>query len=85
MDKEIVLRLKKTFEDYAYYADGIEFWYARDLQKLLEYEDWRNFLNIIEKAKISCKNSEQNIKDHFVEVNKKVKIGSVAEREIDDS
>ena len=47
-----------------------------DLQRLLEYEDWRNFLNVIEKAKIACEKSGQNIQDHFVEVNKKVKIGS---------
>ena len=51
MKKEIISKLKKSFEDYANEADGIEFWLARDLQKLLEYEDWRNFLKVIEKAK----------------------------------
>src|SRR3989338_825985 len=65
MDKEVVLRLKKTFEDYAYEADGIEFWYARDLQVLLGYDKWENFVNVIEKAKIACKNSGHDIKDHF--------------------
>ena len=84
MKKEIILRLRKYFEDYANEADGVEFWFARDLQKLLDYDEWRNFLNVIEKAKTACKTSDQNIQDHFVDINKKVKIGSEAEREIDD-
>ncbi|HLC95971.1 MAG TPA: BRO family protein [Candidatus Nanoarchaeia archaeon] len=72
MEKEIISRLKKSFEDYANEADGLEFWFARDLQNLLDYDEWRNFLNVIEKAKTVCEKSGQNIKDHFVEVNKKV-------------
>ena len=36
---------------------GNEFWYARELQKVLEYKDWRNFQKVIDKAKDSCKNS----------------------------
>jgi len=84
MDKEVVLRLKKTFEDYAYEADGIEFWYARDLQVLLGYDKWENFVNVIEKAKIACKNSGHDIKDHFPDVRKMVEVGSGAKREIDD-
>jgi len=84
MDKSIIIRLQKTFEDYAKNIDGLEFWFARDLQILLGYDEWRNFINIIEKAKLSCKNSKQEISDHFVDVNKKVQLGSKAEREIDD-
>lgn len=84
MKKEIILRLRETFEGYANEADGIEFWFARDLQNLLDYGEWRNFLNVIEKAKTACKMSGQDIQDHFVDINKKVKIGSEAEREIDD-
>ena len=84
MDKEVVLRLKKTFEDYAYEADGIEFWYARDLQVLLGYDKWENFVNVIEKAKIACKNSGHDIKDRFPDVRKMVEVGSGAKREIDD-
>ncbi|OGN65850.1 MAG: hypothetical protein A2888_03350 [Chlamydiae bacterium RIFCSPLOWO2_01_FULL_28_7] len=56
---------------------------ARDLQKLLEYNEWRNFLNVIEKAKIACQNSGQIINNHFGDVNKMVKLGSGSEREID--
>ena len=35
--------------------EGIEFWYARDLKDILEYEQWRNFQNVVEKAKEFCK------------------------------
>ena len=72
MEKEVITRLQKIFEDYARETEGIEFWFARDLQQLLEYGDWRNFANVIEKAKIACNNSGQEINDHFVEVAKKV-------------
>ncbi len=82
MDKEIITKLQKSFEDCAREADGIEFWFARDLQELLGYEQWRNFLAVIDKAKESCKNAGQIVADHFAGVSKKVKIGSEAEREI---
>lgn len=84
MDKNIISKLQKTFEDYAHQEEGVEFWYARDLQKLLGYDKWENFFNAIEKAKVSCKNSGQNILDHFPEVRKMVQIGSETEREIAD-
>ncbi len=84
MKREIITLLRKNFEEYANEADGVEFWFARDLQKLLEYNEWRNFSNVIEKAKIACEKSGQKISDHFVEVNKKVEIGSEAERKIED-
>ena len=84
MEKEVVTRLKKSFEDFANEKDGIEFWFARDLQTLLDYDEWRNFVSVIEKAKIACKNTGQDSKDHFVDVNKMVKLGSQAERQVED-
>ena len=63
---------------------GQEFWYARDLQDILEYKRWDKFLNVIEKAKTSCQNSNNDILDHFSYVGKMVKLGSGAEREIED-
>src|SRR3989338_1306574 len=84
MKKEIIQRLQKSFEDYSQKAEDIEFWFARDLQALLDYNDWRNFVNVIEKAEIACKSSGQEVQDHFVDITKKVKIGSEAEREIED-
>ena len=84
MKKEIVAELNISFEDAAYQEEGIEYWFARDLQVLLNYGEWRNFLQVIEKAKIACESSGQDIIDHFVDVNKMVKLGSGSEREIND-
>lgn len=63
---------------------NVEYWYARDLQNLLGYSEWRNFLKVVEKAKESAKNSGASIENHFVDVNKMVQIGSGAERIIED-
>ncbi len=63
---------------------GQEFWYARELQKALEYKEWRNFCNAIDKAKEACEGSNINVSDHFVDVNKMVSLGSGSERIIDD-
>jgi len=84
MQKELIVKLNKNFEESAYQEDDIEYWLARDLQVLLDYEEWRNFLLVIEKAKTACYNSGQKISDHFVDVNKMVDLGSGAQREIDD-
>jgi len=84
MEKQIITKLSKIFEDYAYEENGIEFWFARDLQGLLGYTEWRKFKGVIEKAKISCKKSGNEIFNHFVDAAKKVTIGSGAERKIDD-
>ena len=61
-----------------------EYWSSRDLSKVLEYKEYRNFLNVIDKAKEACKNSGQVIHNHFVDVNKMVKLGSGGERELED-
>jgi DNA-damage-inducible protein D len=84
MEKEVIIQMKKKFEDCAYEKSGVEYWLARDLQELLDYEEWRNFLKVVEKAKQACLHSKQNISDHFVDVNKMVKLGSGSEREVDD-
>lgn len=84
MNKQIITKLRKTFEDYAKEVEGIEFWLARDLQILLGYSKWENFAKVIKKAKDSCKNAGFKVNDHFPDIRKKVKIGSEADREIDD-
>jgi DNA-damage-inducible protein D len=84
MKKEIIVRLSKSFEEAAHIEQGVEYWMARDIQELLEYNDWRNFLNVIEKAKIACQNSGQPEGNHFGDVTKMVKLGSGSEREISD-
>lgn len=84
MKKEQILALKKSFEESAYQENEVEYWLARDLQKLLDYDEWRNFLNVVDKAKTSCEQAGQQIADHFVEVTKMVPLGSGSERKIED-
>ena len=74
MKKDTLIKLTKNFEESAHVEAGIEYWMARDIQKLLEYEEWRNFCKVIEKAKIACQNSGRSADDHFVEVNQMVKL-----------
>lgn len=64
--------------------DGHEFWSARDLAPLLEYQDWRNFMQVVDKAHNACEQSGQATADHFVEANKMVDIGSGAKRKLPD-
>jgi hypothetical protein len=78
-------RLIAAFEAAAQFdEDGAEYWTARTLQGLLDYSDYRNFLNIVEKAEVACETAGQPISDHFVEVTEMVELGSGAMREIDD-
>ena len=60
-----------TFENIKHIDEyGNEYWFARDLQKVLEYKDWRNFLKVLDKAKEACCNSRFNVDEQLVEVNK---------------
>ena len=63
--------------------EGREYWSSRDLAKILEYKDYRNFLTVINKAKESCSNSNIMLIDHFVDVTDMVSIGSGATRTIE--
>lgn len=85
MKNELIKSLTNDFEGHSQNTEnGIEFWFARDIQHLLGYSEWRNFNKVISKAKTSCEASGNLILDHFVDVNKMVVIGSGTEREIDD-
>lgn len=64
--------------------DGVEYWFARDLQTLLDYEKWDNFTKVIDKAKVAAEASQQNVSDHFADVGKMVELGSGSERIIND-
>ena len=74
----------KSFEEIKNIReDGSEFWYARELSKVLQYIEWRNFTKVIDKAKIACENSGKNILADFVEVNKIVEAGALQKKIID--
>jgi DNA-damage-inducible protein D len=74
-----------TFEEIRKVNEaGQDFWWARDLQNVLEYGSWDKFSKTIEKAAIACKKAGQEDYNHFFQVGKLVKIGSGAEREIQD-
>lgn len=84
MEKDTIIKLNKRFEEYAYEQDGIEYWLARELQELLGYSEWRNFLNAINKAKESCETTGEAVSDHFVDINKMIELGKGGKREVDD-
>ncbi len=71
----------QTFEDIKHINEnGIEFWFARELQLVLDYKEWRKFEGVVQRAIKACKNSDINDLDHFVGADKMVQIGSGAER-----
>jgi DNA-damage-inducible protein D len=85
MKKEVIKSLTKDFETCVNHTkNDIEFWFARDLQYLLGYGKWDNFINVIIKAKIACETAGHDVQNHFADVGKMVKIGSGTEREIKD-
>ena len=84
MKKELIIRLNKTFEESTYTQKGVEYWMARDLQRFMDYTEWRNFLLVIDKAKTACINSRQNISDHFVDVNKTIPMPKGASKVVQD-
>jgi DNA-damage-inducible protein D len=84
MNKLVIVKLTKNFEDFVHEEQGIEFWFARDLQKLLGYNKWENFFKVINKAKDSCQNTGFNIQDHFPDVRKTIEMPKGAQKNIDD-
>lgn len=65
-------------------GEGVEFWYARELQGILQYNKWENFSKVIDKAKLACKNSGFDISDHFPEVRKTIQMPKQATKQIVD-
>lgn len=84
MKKEFIAELFKQFEDACYDYEGVECWSARELQPILGYAQWKNFKNVIDKAKKSCEKAGEDIKNHFADFGKMVQIGSGAQKEIND-
>lgn len=85
MKMEVVQALTVTFEGHAQQTEtGVEYWLARDLQHLLGYSKWDNFLNVVSKARTACEVSGHHAADHFADVGKMVDLGSGSQREVDD-
>lgn len=84
MKKELIQELFKKFEQACYLINDMECWSARELQVILGYAKWDNFLKVVDKAKTACESSGVAVSDHFADVGKMVAIGSGTERKIDD-
>ncbi len=85
VNSDQIKQLTETFEGHAQQTDdGVEYWLARDVQHLLGYQKWDNFLSVVSKAKTACEMSGHVTDDHFADVGKMVELGSGSRREIDD-
>ena len=72
MKKELIAELFEKFEKACYVLNNVECWSARELQEILNYSKWDNFLNVIEKAKNACLNAGGNVSDHFADIGKMI-------------
>ena len=78
-------KANKLFEEIKHIDEnGVEYWYARELQNVLDYKEWRKFENVIKKAKQACKNSNISVFEHFVDADKLSKRANNAEVKIND-
>lgn len=85
MNPDTIQSLTEAFEGHAQQTEnGVEYWLARDIQHLLGYSKWDNFLNVVSKAKTACDVSGHDIDDHFADVGKMVELGSGSQRQVDD-
>ena len=84
MNKRLTKKTMTLFESIKHIDEnGVEYWTSRSLWKVLEYTEYRNFLPVIEKAKIACENSGQRVEHHFVDIHEMIMIGKGAERPLD--
>jgi DNA-damage-inducible protein D len=84
MKKELIKELFDKFENACYMYEGIECWSAREMQEILGYSKWENFVNVIDRAKYACENSGEKVIYHFPDIGKMVEIGSGAGRKVSD-
>jgi len=84
MKKELIYELFQKFEQACYIHQDVECWSARELQDILGYSKWDNFLHVIEKAKEACKASGEKGSDHFADIEKMINLAKGAKRQIED-
>lgn len=85
MNSDLIHSLTDNFEAHAQQTEtGVEYWLARDIQHLLGYTKWDNFVNVVTKAKTACEVSENQVLDHFADVGKTIQMPKSAEKEIPD-
>ena len=84
MKKEEIFALFQSFEDAVCRVEETECWSARDLCSLLGYQQWRNFLKVVDKAREACKNAGQCVSDHFADVSKMIELAKTALRSVED-
>jgi DNA-damage-inducible protein D len=84
MKSEEIKALFAQFENASAEIEGVECWSARELQKLLGYTQWRNFENIVDKAKEACQNAGENVSYHFADVSKTIAMPKGAEKQVDE-
>ena len=90
MDKQRIIKYQSDFDKIAHFinneddSEQVEVWFARELQILLGYARWENFIVAIHRATDSCKSQNINIDDHFREVTKMIEIGKGGKREVTD-
>lgn len=85
MEENLLEITQQDFESIKHIDEnGIEFWYARELMKVLNYSKWGNFKNVIIKAKEACKGSNIIVEEHFADIGRVLKVGHNAEMEVED-
>lgn len=84
MKQELIKELFEKFENARYISNGIECWSAREMQNILSYAKWDNFVKVIDKAKTACQSSGVTVSNHFADIGKMVNLGSGSHRQIDD-
>jgi DNA-damage-inducible protein D len=84
MKGEEINVLFTRFESAASEIEGVECWSAREMQNILGYGKWENFEKVIQKAKVACENTGEEVLNHFPEVRKMVELGSGSARQVED-
>jgi len=84
MKQDLIASLHRNFEDAVHVEGDVEYWLARELQRLLGYTQWRNFERVVADAKVACEQAGAQTDDHFADASKMVGLGSGAARKIDD-